>query len=48
MYFELASPLAPHPYPGFKLDKPPDNYTLRTLMEYTQFLIAKKEIKIKP
>jgi hypothetical protein len=48
MYFELAAPLTPRPYPGFKLDKPPDNYTLRTLMEYAQFLIAKKEIKIKP
>jgi hypothetical protein len=48
MYFEITAPLTPRPYPGFKLDKPPENYTLRTLMEYAQFLIAKKEIKIKP
>jgi len=48
MYFEITAPLTPHSYPGFKLEKPPDNYTLQTLMEYAQFLIAKKEIKIKP
>jgi len=48
MYFEIDAPLTPHPYPGLKLDAPPDNDTLRSLMEYTQFLIAKKEIKIKP
>jgi len=53
-YFEITAPLTPHDYPGphgyprFKLVKPPDNYTLRTLMEYAQFLIAQKEIKVKP